>query len=508
MAFGLSISPRPVGFVVSRYPDGLIVTRRTQFRILVALTLGWLVWAGLSFVDRPEPFTLRVVDDVGSPIDQAVVAKGSRQLGLTGADGLVVLDSSDIPVEVSAPGHLPTTLSLPTKGSAMVDAVLKARLLRGRVVDASGRPVADAVVTAGSGAAISDAGGRFTVRGAEPGVVTVERPAWATASLDWAGGPGETEVEMEPLTIKAVHITGEAVEERFDEFVDMAEGTELNALMIDLKEESGLVAYNSEVPLVAQVGADAARFDLGEIVSVARRHDLYLIGRIVAFQDPIAAVHAPEMSVWDTATQAPFESNGQLFLDPTDPDARAYALDLAAEACDMGLDEVQFDYVRFPDTRPDSISFKAGVTADIRTEAIRSFLVEAVSILHPMGCAVAADVFGFVTTAQDDGGIGQNWVDIAAVVDVASPMIYPSHYSAGWYGFDQPGDHPGPVVEQALTDGLSRLPRQVVVRPWLQDFGYDASQVRAQIEMAESHGLGWMLWNAFSNVSTDALSSD
>ncbi len=481
------------------------MTRRTQFRILVALTLGWMVWAGLSLVDRPESFTLRVVDDVGIPIDQAVVAKGSRQLGLTGADGLVVLHSSDIPIQVSAPGHIPTTLSLPTRGSETVDAVLKARLLRGRVVDATGHPVAEAVVTAGSGVATSDAGGRFTVRGAEPGVVRVERPAWEPTMMEWAGGPGETEITIEPLRIKAVHITGEAVAERLDEFVAMAIETELNGLMVDLKEESGLVLYESTVPMVEEVGAAAALFDLDEVVAVAQARDLYLIGRIVAFQDPIAALSAPTMSVWDAATNMPFTSNGQYFLDPTDPGARAYAIDLAVEACQMGVDEVQFDYVRFPDSRPESVTFKAGVTVDIRTQSIRSFLLEAVAALHPEGCAVAADVFGFVTTARDDGGIGQHWVDIAMVVDVVSPMIYPSHYSTGWYGFDEPGEHPGPVVDRALADGLGRLPRQLVVRPWLQDFGYDSSQVRAQIEMAEERGLGWMLWNAYSNVTTDAL---
>jgi hypothetical protein len=194
-----------------------------------------------------------------------------------------------------------------------------------------------------------------------------------------------------------------------------------------------------------------------------------------------------------------------MFLDPTDPAARAYALDLAVEACSLGVDEIQFDYVRFPDSRPETVHFDGGVTIDVRTEAIRSFLRTAVEVLHAEGCAVAADVFGFVTSVEDDGGIGQNWIDVTSVVDVASPMLYPSHYGAGWFGYESPNDHPAPVVDRALVDGLDRLSRQVVVRPWLQDFGYNSSQVRAQIEVAEAHGLGWMLWNAFSNVTVDAL---
>lgn len=464
-----------------------------------------MAWAGFSLAADPEPFMLRVVDDVGAPISQAVVASEGRQLGLTDADGMVGVESARGPIEVSAPGHVSSTLTLATDVEGVVDAVLKARVLRGTIVDGDGHPVADAVVTAGAGTGRSDDDGHFVARGAEPGTVTVTRPAWEPAVFEWAGGPGETEIVMSPMTIRAVHITGEAVEERFAEFVTMAETTELNALMVDLKDETGQVLYTSTIPTVEAVGAGADMFDLAQVVSVAARQDLYLIGRLVAFQDPIAAVNAPEMSVWDDATGAPFTSRGQYFLDPTNPAARAYALDLAQEACGIGVDEIQFDYVRFPDSRPESVQFDAGVTIDIRTEAIRSFLREAVDLLHPMGCAVAADVFGFVTTAQDDGGIGQQWVDITSVVDVASPMLYPSHYGPGWYGYDQPDVYPGEVVDQALTDALSRLTRRVVVRPWLQDFGYDEGEVRAQIEMAESHGLGWMLWNAFANVTVDAL---
>ncbi|MDF2730541.1 MAG: hypothetical protein K0T01_2328, partial [Acidimicrobiia bacterium] len=188
-----------------------------------------------------------------------------------------------------------------------------------------------------------------------------------------------------------------------------------------------------------------------------------------------------------------------------DPEARAYGLVIAQEACSMGLDEVQFDYIRFPDKRTESTTFDQGVSLETRTATIIGFLKEAVAMLHPMGCAVGADVFGFTTAAADDGGIGQNWDQVTQVVDVASPMVYPSHYTSGWYDFESPNDHPGPMVTHAIQDGMDRLSRNVVVRPWLQDFGYTPDQVRAQIEVAEDYGLGWMLWNAASNVTVDAL---
>lgn len=484
------------------------MSRRTQFRLLVAVTLAWLGWAAWSMADNPEPFTLRVVDDVGDPVPNAVVAAEGRQLGQTGGEGLLEVDPQGALVEVDAPGHLSATFTITPPDDGMFDVVLKARILRGHVVDTAGRPVERALITAGSAQGWSDEEGRFSVRGAETGTVRVAKPAWETVEFDWEGGPGEREVMVEPLRIKAVHITGEAVEERIDEFLEMADETELNGLMLDLKGESGEVMYRSDVPLVSEVGADAARYDLEEVVAEADRRGLYVIGRLVAFQDPIAARAVPDLSVWDEATGAPFASGGQYFLDPTDSEARAYALALAEEACDMGVDEVQFDYVRFPDVRPESVRFDAGVSLEIRAEATRSFLREALEVLNPMGCAVGVDVFGFVTTATDDGGIGQRWEDITSVADVVSPMIYASHYDPGWFGLEAPGDHPEVVVRRALEDALERLSRRVIVRPWLQDFGYTAEQVRAQIEVAEEMDMGWMLWNGTSQVSVAALEEE
>jgi hypothetical protein len=481
------------------------VSRRTQFRLLVLVTIGWLTWAGWSLMDEPEPFTLRVVDDEGRPVANAVVAAEGRQLGLTGESGLLEVAPSGGLVEVSAAGHFSSTFTITPPDDGVFDVVLKALLLRGRVVDPDGTPVADVSVRAGSAEGHSDDEGRFVVRGAEPGTVRVARPAWRETTFEWSGGPGEQLVQIEPVIVKAVHMTGEAVEERLDEFLELAETTELNGLMIDLKAEEGVVYYESRVPTVAEVGADQPRYDLAEVVAAAEERDLYMIGRIVAFQDPVAARAVPDMAVWDSQTGAPFSSNGQYFLDPTDPQARRYALDLAEEACSMGLHEIQFDYVRFPDVRPESVHFDAGVSLDVRAEAIRSFIREATEVLHPLGCAVGVDVFGFVTTSVDDGGIGQRWEDITSVGDVVSPMIYPSHYDSGWYGLEDPSARPDVVVDRALTDAVSRSSGRVVIRPWLQDFGYDAAQVRRQIEVAESHGMGWMLWNATSQVTVAAL---
>lgn len=476
--------------------------------MLVALTIAWSAWAGWSLVSRATPYELRVLDDLGAPVVSAVVDIGGTQVGTTGESGKVQMEwrpSSKI-LEVSAPGHVPQTLTIGERPEGVVDIVVKARILRGRVVDDDGDGVSDVTLSTGAAGGLSDPEGDFEIRGAEPGEVIVTRPAWLSTSFDWDGGPGETVVELLPFRARAVHISGEATRDRLDEFIAMARTTELNALMIDLKDESGLIWYDTADQTAIEVGANYAAYNLSAVVDRAHSEGLYVIGRLVTFSDPIAARAKPAMAVWDSETNSPYSADGQYFLDPTDPDARQYGLDLAAEACSMGIDEIQFDYVRFPDKRRESATFDGGtVDESLRLPTIITFLTDAVALLHPMGCAVAADVFGFITTVADDGKIGQRWEDVVSIVDVVSPMVYPSHYGADWFGYDVPNDHPGPVVRNALADGLERLPRNVIVRPWLQDFGYDASQVREQIVEAEVFGLGWMLWNARSNVTTEAL---
>ncbi len=483
------------------------MTRRTLFRLLVAFTLVWLGWAGWSLISRSYPYELRVLDDLGSPIASAVVDINGSQVGTTGSDGLVdlVWKNSSKVLEVSAPGHVSRMLTLNDRPEGRFDVVLKAHVLRGRVINTEGEGLAGAFVEAGAATDVSDHEGYFQIRGAEEGDVTVERAAWLPAAFEWKGGTGESVVELEPFTAKAVHINGHAIVENLGTYFQMAADTELNALMLDLKDETGQIFYtsgNQTAQEVAAVSADA--IDLRATVQRAHDEDLYVIGRVVVFNDPLAASAKPDMAVWDSTTNAPYEANGQRFLDPTDPSARKYGLELAGEICESGVDEVQFDYVRFPDSRRDAATFDGGVSPEARTDAITTFLDAAVAQLHPMGCAVAADIFGYLTTAPDDGGIGQRWEDVAGIVDVVSPMLYPSHYHPEFFGF--PSDQrPGDVVDQALTDGIERLSTDVIVRPWLQDFGYGVGKVRAQIDVVESYGLGWMLWNASSEVTVDAL---
>lgn len=472
--------------------------------MLLWLTACWLAWAGWYLALGRSNAVVTVVDDSGRPVADAEVSIRGEVVGVSGPDGRLDVEwrGSAPQFDVAAPGFRPTWFQ-PRTAEPVVE--IEPYVLTGTVTDPEGQPVAGVSVRSGTAAAFSNRNGVFEVVGGEPGRVVAFVPAWTEGAWEWDGSPGAVEINVAPLVVKAAHVGGAVAGDpaRWNAILELTGTSELNGIMLDLKDESGVVYYESKVDLARSTGALSPSYNLAELARGVHERDLYLIGRIVTFQDPIAANARPDLAV--TLGGAVYTKRGQSFLDPTDPDAREYALSLAVEACGLGLDEVQFDYIRFPDGYPPEAVFDGPTDESARIEAIRSFLAEARTRLRPLGCAVAADVFGFTTTALDDGGIGQKWDVVAAELDVVSPMLYPSHYGPGWYSYDDPARYPGGVVSRALEDGLARLETTTIVRPWLQDFAYDAGQVREQIDVAEGYGLGWMLWNAASNITVGAL---
>ena len=208
----------------------------------------------------------------------------------------------------------------------------------------------------------------------------------------------------------------------------------------------------------------------------------------------------------DTTTGKPWVNNKNLaWLDPTDRDSWTYPLDLAEEACRLGFDEIQFDYIRFPSDGPISrLSFDELSAEDYyseasqqkRIETIAAFLDEAHALLNPMGCAVAADIFAITLESTSDEGIGQSPLEFSNSVDVLSPMIYTYTYGPGWKGWDNPTDHAVELVEAALDAGIPRLQGFAIYRPWLQRAFLEDSEILAVQDVANERDMGWMLWSA------------
>lgn len=373
------------------------------------------------------------------------------------------------------------------------------------VTDSRGSPLADATIEIGGDSTVTDHWGRARLADADPGEVTVSHDRFPTRTVDWTDTGDRLHVPLGAPVLRAIHVAGTLVgTQQWDDLVALTERTALNAFMLDIKDESGRVFPTTQSSWAIAAGANLDQWDLETVVDDLHARGISVIGRVVSFQDPVAGRALPDLAV-KTTSGAVFTRSGQTFLDPTDPDAREYALQLAEEACAAGIDEVQFDYVRYPDGNQANLVFDGGKTEEIRIETIRSFLAEAKDRVEP-GCAIAADIFGFVTSVPGDGGIGHQLETLAGVADVLSPMSYPNHWSTGWFGFDEPADNPGGVIDASMRDAIYRAGGLTTIRPWLQDFGgYGPEEVRAQIDAADRLGLGWMLWNAASRFTEGGI---
>ena len=462
--------------------------------------------------ERFPTVAVRVYDDQGFPIVGAEGIAGDTRV-VSDSSGILRVrwQGETLSISVEAEGFFPAAIAVDSFQEDPFELALRPVVLRGAVIDQANFGIPAASVWLGDSHVVTDRSGRFEFARALPGTLVVAKPGWLDTEYVWTGETLVIEIQAAPRVIRALHIAFNAFTEPdlWQELLDVAQETVVNALVIDVKDESGRVFYDTGVELAHQVRAVDDLFDLDRVIAQMDRRGLYKIARIVTFQDPIAARREPDLAIYDSSSGGPFRLGDQFFLDPTDRDARSYALDLAEEACLAGFDEIQFDYIRYPDGYPngfpDYVRFDVGGAPEVREAVITGFLEEAADRLHPHGCAVAADIFGFITSARGDGGIGQELGSLSRTIDVISPMVYPSHYSRGWFGLDRPNDHPGVVVSEALADGIERLEGSAVIRPWLQDFYYNPSEVREQIEAAESQALGWMLWNARSRFQTEAL---
>ena len=436
----------------------------------------------------------------------------------TDAAGIASTVWNDEPIAVAAaaPGFHDVTTSLDVFSDEPLQIALEPVVLTGRITDPDGDAIAGAAVQLGEVATTSGVDGSFRLERVVPGEAVVSRPAWLPATAAWDGAAAGLDIILEPRVVKALHVTGWTPQnaEAWNGLLRLADTTEVNALVVDLKDESGRVYYRSSVPLAVEVDATREFYQLRDLVEEVEQHDLYMIGRLVTFQDPLAARARVDLAITN-ADGTPFEKNGQYFLDPTDPAARQYALDLAQEACEAGVHEIQFDYVRFPDGFGSSVRFDGGaaylgayndpVAGTARVGVIAGFLQQARDLLNPLGCAVSADVFAIILSVPDDQGIGQRTEDLSGSVDAISPMIYPDHYSDGSFGYEKPFDNPFGVIDAALAAGMPRLQSTAIMRPWLADYYYGPAEVRAEIDAAEKYGVGWMLWNANSNHTPGAL---
>jgi len=332
--------------------------------------------------------------------------------------------------------------------------------------------------------------------------------------------PGERPAFRRPEHVRGLYLNAWASgsTRRMDALLELARKTEINTFVIDIKDASGYVSHRTGVPLAQEIGA-TGEIRIRDLPGLLRRlsaEGIYPIARLVIVKDPLLAAAHPEMAVQTKAGGVFKDGKGIVWMNPYDRRVWQYHVDLAREVARMGFPEIQWDYVRFPDipaSEKERVAYPgAGDTP--HPDAIRDFLAWSREELRPEGVEVTADVFGVTTSASRDVGIGQVWESFIGAVDVALPMVYPSHYWRGSFGFQTPNAHPYEVVKRALEDALRRsaaVEGAGTTRPWLQDFTlgqprYGAPEVRAQIQATYDAGIHeWILWNPGSRYTESAL---
>jgi hypothetical protein len=310
-----------------------------------------------------------------------------------------------------------------------------------------------------------------------------------------------------PVEIRGVHVTGAlaSLPGKFKEYVGYTRYG-LNTIELDVKDEGGEIGFvPAGVPLASRVGATRPYYDPRELARLAHKRGIYLIGRVVTFQDPQLAsgrpdlaVRRPDGSVWTT-------NAGLGWVNPYDRRVWDYAVSVAAAAAKAGFDEILFDYVRFPSDGDIASAVYPGKTTVPRGRLIADFVGYAKKRLQPLGVRVSTALFGL--SATRDLGIGQIPRYISKHADAIMPMSYPALYGGGELGIQTPSAQPGETVFRALSDFRRQMKgSRAQIVPWVQDWNYDTEQVLAQIDAARLQGAkGFLLWNANGLYTVRAL---
>ena len=314
-----------------------------------------------------------------------------------------------------------------------------------------------------------------------------------------------------------------------DELIDLVDRTELNAMVIDIKDDYGSILFDAQHPLVNELGSEVVYIkDLPAFVAKLKEHDIYCIARIVCFKDKVATNKNPEIAVRNHDGSVYVDKENESWLNPYDERAWEYIVEIAKEAAEAGFDEINFDYLRTSAygsfTQADFGGLNEGKT---KIDAITGFVKYACQNLKPLGVFVSGDVFGTIINSRVDGeSIGQSYVELSRYLDYICPMVYPSHYSFGYGGLKSPDTKPFQLLLMEMKSSvkkLSEIPEGehcAEVRPWLQDFtanwlgtgrylNYGAQELRAQISATYSAGYDeWLLWNAGMFFTEEGLLRD
>lgn len=495
---------------------------------------------------RPNVLSGRVTNRFsGAPVAGVTVAVGDVS-ATTDADGRYRLAGvpEQASVTITADGY--ADLTQPVERSTALDAVLRPDVLKGTLVDAATKqPIVNATIIAGTSAASPDVAyariddstdGSFTLDGIpEQGIVQVLAPGYRKAVIELKPGAVPETIELEPFSTKALYVTA-AVASRWDllmKYFDLVDRTELNAIVIDIKsdlrDDLGLVYYDSQVPLVKELGLSKPYMDLPKILAEAKARGIYTIARVHIFShDNVLADAKPEWAAQDRINGGvfadyPTPTIRYAWLDPWNQNVWDYNIQLSVEAAGLGFDEINYDYIRFPSLEfaaddGERLQLSRESTPEERYANIVEVLKRSHRAINGAGAFFSIDVFGY-TSFRASPLIGQDISRMSEYTDYVMPMVYPSHFSPGEFGFDVPARYPYEVIQKSMAAANKQVEgNRALIRPWLQDFTliwvpddqiveYGPAEVRAQIravDEADKSG-GWILYDSANIYDEEAL---
>lgn len=483
----------------------------------------------------------------GQPVPGAQVKADDALSATTGPDGKYQLEGvpAEATIEISADGY--AALTQPLEQTITLDAVLRPDVLKGALVNGtSGKPVANATVIASpnlqSNAVATvridnSADGAFRLEGVpEQGFIQVLAPGYRKAVIEIMPGKIPDTIKLEPFAAKSLYVTAAVASNTklLMKFFDAIDKTELNAIVIDLKsdlrDDLGLIYYDSQVPIVKELGTARPIMDIKAILAEAKKRGIYTIARVHIFShDNVLADAKPEWGAQDSKNGGVFADYPgpgirYAWLDPWNRNVWDYNIQLSVEAAQMGFDEINYDYIRFPSlefaaddkdrlklSRPDA-------TDEEKFANITEMLKQSHAAISAAGAFLSVDVFG-VTAWEPAALIGQDIKLMGQYTDYVCPMIYPSHFWNGAAGFARPAEHPYEIIAESMRLGLEQMQgKRALLRPWLQDFTltwvpddeiveYGPAEVRAQIKAVEDSGSpgGWLLYDSANQYTIEAL---
>jgi hypothetical protein len=390
--------------------------------------------------------------------------------------------------------------------------------ISGKVIDyLTKKPISGAIITGNNEIVQTDNNGMFVIRNST-NKVGIRAYGYARAEQVIASPQTQVpEIGLKPFKPRALYLSFYGIGDRSlrESAVKLMEETEINSLVIDVKGDRGIITYKSSVPFASEIGAQKLIIvkDIRNLLQSLRQRGIYTIARIVVFKDNILAEARPELAVKTQDGRIWRDRENLAWVDPSRKEVWDYNIDIAVEAAQIGFDEIQFDYVRFPDKN--NLKFAVQSTEENRTKSISGFLKEARRRLEPYNVFLAADIFGYVCWNLNDTQIGQKLEDIVSHVDYLSPMLYPSGFQYGIPGYRNPVANSYKIVYLSLKRARERANiSSVRFRPWLQafkDYAFDkrhftGKEINEQVTSAEEFGAGgWMLWNPRNVYSPDGL---